>query len=44
MSSILGPTYVLFGFTMAFFMLSRRMLYAVRPALGARRTRGPAAS
>ena len=43
-SSILGPTYVLFGVTMAFFRLSRRLVYAVRPAVAARRTRGPAAS
>ena len=44
LSSILGPTYVLLGMALALFTLSRRMIYAVRPGLVARRTRSAVGS
>jgi putative peptide zinc metalloprotease protein len=43
-SSVLGPTYIMLGVSLAFFTLSRRMIYAVRPALVSRRTRGAVGS
>jgi putative peptide zinc metalloprotease protein len=39
LSSVLGPTYVLLGVTLAFVSLGRRFIYAVRARAAVRRTR-----